>query len=169
MEVFPIPLLTSLPPLDIDAFTIPLTSLLPQHMDVLPCHIYFHYLFMLMIDFQFTTISDSAKSEIDISAAYMDLPLDHLISPPSSPEYICGAGSSVQDTDDDKVLSHCMPSPLVDSYVDEDEDTPVKLSSHAIQPIPYSVHLMLLSHIHSAFPGCTPSTLATFQQMPQVR
>ena len=124
---------------------------------------------MLVIDFRFTEVSDSTKSEVDISAAYIDCPPNDLTSPPSSPEYICGTESSVRDTDDDEVLLHCTMSHLAESPdVDEDEDTPVGLS-HAVPPIPRSVRLMLPSHIHPAFPGCTPSTPATSQQMPQVR
>jgi hypothetical protein len=123
---------------------------------------------MIMIDFRFTEVPDSAESAVDISTAYVDFPPDHLISPPSSLTYIYDTESSICDPDDDEILSHRPLSPPPESPdVDDDEDTPIL--SQAVQRIPRSVRLLLPSHIHPAFPGCTPSTPATSQQMPQVR
>jgi hypothetical protein len=123
---------------------------------------------MIMIDFRFTEVPDSTKLEVDISTAYVDFLLDHLISPPSSLTYIYGTESSICDADDDEILSHhpLSPPPESPDVDDDDEDTPILFQ--AVQRIPHSVHLLLPTHIHLAFPGCTPSTPATSQQMPQV-
>jgi hypothetical protein len=123
----------------------------------LPAHI--------LIDFRFTEISDSSEAEV---------PQDRRTTPPSypdlpsSPEFHFSSVSSLRDSDDDEILSQRMVSPPAESHnvhVDEVTD----MGYQAVHDVPRTVRLMLPSHIHPAFPGCTPSTPATSQQMPQVR
>jgi hypothetical protein len=127
-NAFAIPLHPS-PPLDMDVFASPPPTSPPQNMDAFYGEFVgsSHFLcLMIVIDFWFTEVPDSTKLEIDISTAYIDFPLHHPISPPSSLTYIYGTESSVCDADDDEILSHHLLSPPAESPdVDEDEDTPV--------------------------------------------
>jgi hypothetical protein len=132
------------------------------------------FLNQILIDFRFTEISDSSEAEVDISGAYIEVPQDRLTTPPSypdlpsSPEFHFSSVSSLRDSDDDEILSQRMVSPPAESHnvhVDEVTD----MGYQAVHDVPRTVRLMLPSHIHPAFPGCTPSTPATSQQMPQVR
>jgi hypothetical protein len=126
-NAFAIPLHSSL--LDMDVFASPLPTSPLQKMDAFYGEFVGSLPFLclvIMLDFRFTEVPDSAESEIDISTAYIDFPPDHPISPPSSLTYIYGTESSVHDADDDEILSHCPLSPPAKSPdVDEDEDTPV--------------------------------------------
>jgi hypothetical protein len=90
------------------------------------------------------------------------------MDPPStSPSFFGTPTSSVRDTDDDEIISHHIPSPPVD-FTDADMDVIHDVGA-ANEKVPHrTVRLMLPNHVHLAFPGCTPSTPATSQQIPQV-
>jgi hypothetical protein len=168
-----------------DAFTIPLhvpppsSPSLNLDLDSFGESVFSYQNFdLISIDFRFTQISDSSEAEVDISAAYTEPSQDRFTTPPShlelpsSPEFRFGSVSSLQDSDDDEILSQCIVSPMAESpnvHVDEVTHMGSYQDVHAVHDVPRTVRLMLPSHIHPAFPGCTPSTPATSQQMPQVR
>jgi hypothetical protein len=116
---------------------------------------------------QFNELSDSTQSDIDISMGYVEPAINYFSS--LSYSNIFGTpSSSVQDPDDDEILSHSHLLLLADSHVDVDvHDTRFSYQNAPNIP-PHSVRLMLPLHVHSAFPGCIPSTPATSQQIPQV-
>jgi hypothetical protein len=99
------------------------------------------------------------------------LPLDlsNSRTPSTSPSFFGMSMSSMQDTDDREILPHRLPPLPEHSFDDMDVVHPVDSPTQVVPIIPLrTVWLMLPSHIHPAFPGCTPSTPGTSQQMPQV-
>jgi len=115
-------------------------------------------------------LSDGTDSAIDISMAYTEPLPDHLSTPPSSPDLFGSSTSSMRDPDDDEIILHHTSSPPADSHdSDMDQAAQYGVSEYHMQNVPpRTVRLMLPTHIHPAFPGCTPSTPAASQQIPQV-
>ena len=110
-------------------------------------------------------MSDGIDSVVDVSMAYIEPSPDHLSTPPSSPD-LYGSSSPMRDPDDDEILLRHIPSPPAVPF-DSDMDDAVEYNTIPNVP-PCTVRLMLPSHVHPAFPGCTPSTPAASQQIPQV-
>jgi hypothetical protein len=119
--------------------------------------------------FRFTELSDSSHAEVDIDIPYIQLTPDSL-SPSRSSSIFGSSTSSLRDTDDEEILPHRIPSPPSQTAdVDAGDVHPSGASNDGVPNVPArTVRLMLPTHVHLAFPGCTPSTPATSQTVPQV-
>jgi hypothetical protein len=119
--------------------------------------------------FRFTELSDSTHAEIDIDILEIEHTPDPL-SPSGSSSVFGSPRSSLRDTDDGEILGHRIPSPPAHTAdVDADDVLRIGASNDGVPNVPArTVRLMLPTHVHPAFPGCTPSTPATSQTVPQV-